>query len=1787
MKRLRYIYLMMFLLAAFNVAGMKYEIDKVCVNAIRQYRIEGETGSTYLWLLNDSAGNPVTLSNPTGTPFTNGVIEGSEINIHWTKTGNYKLAAVQYSSLGCDTIEQGEIFVFDPPLAFAGNPISICSGSGAMISGSTANNYSSLLWTSTGDGSFDDPTILHPTYTPGFADMAGTKIKLTIKATGLGSNVTCNPYTSSVDVTIIKLGADISGTDVKCMGEKQGTATVTAFGGIYPYTYIWDDPAKQTSDIATGLVAGTYHVTVSDLGNCSIVKEITINEPPTALFVAATGTDLKCIGGNDGTATVTISGGNPPYTVVWDDPALQKTTTVTGLTAGTYHVFVTDANGCSANTTVKINNPVLPLTASVTKIDATCFEGNDGTATVNTVNGNGPFIYLWDDPAAQKTKTAAGLTIGTYNVLVTDVNGCTATAQVTIDAKFQVLLSETHVPTKCNGALTGSIDLSVTGGMGPYNYSWSNGSKLEDISSLGMGLYTVKVTDQNGCSASLSVSIPENSFELTETHVVAGCYGTAIGSIDLTVTDGTPPFSYKWSNGAITQDISGLAPGNYVVTVIDAAACKKFMSIDIVEPLPLTIAENHVNIGCNGVVSGSIKLTVSGGTQPYVYLWSNGSTNKDVSGLIAGSYTVTVIDKNGCTDSETITIEKTTPLVLTESVQNLLCSGSFSGSINLSLSGGVPPYEFLWNDGIISEDRSSLAAGKYTVTVTDFKKCQISKSFNVIEPSPISILVKQVDLGFNTMPVGEIDLTVSGGVGPYLFDWSTGETTEDISGLAAGVYTVTVTDQNGCKKEATINITQQINDLTVNIDITIASCPGGNDATAMAIPSGGTSPYKYSWNNGEKTQTINGLIAKIYSVTVTDFDGLSRTAIVTIPETPLKYTIQSVTPNDPVCKGGNGKIEFIFTSIPNDYYDILYDGGQFSMIDISGNRATVAAPAGTYNNLKLVVRGCTTPGVFNVTLIDADELIIAAGVTAQPSCYFPTGTIEAISPIGVNYNYSLDGEAYQVSGKFPGLIPGSFHTIKVMDVLTGCESKPFPLKIDPKPINPKTPTVLISKKPNCYIPFGTIEVTSPIDVIYQYSIDGGAYQASTIFANLNPLSSHTVTVMDVVTGCESLGNTISIGPLPLNPIIPEAKVIVNPSCKNIGGTVEITKPLGSDFEYSINGAPFQKSVFFPNLVTNTYNVLVRSKTTGCESTGIVVVPGIPPSPVLKFVSKEDIVCYGDSGTINLEFVNAPDNSYTITYTGGQFNKVKVAGNKASIRAVAGIYNHLTINVNDCLSNELVDVQIIQPAQIVINAIVTQLDYKTKALGSIGLTVNGGTGPYSFAWSNSETTKDINNLIQGTYKVIVTDSVGCKAQKTFTILKLNYPPIAKDDKFDAGCSGVTGNLILNDYDPENDKFFIDTVLVIRPVHGALTLNEDGSFEYLAYTGYSGPDVFKYAIYDGVHYLGDTASVTITIVADFDCDGIQDTMDPDADGDGILNVDEGDLTADFDGDGHPNWLDIDADNDGIVDNFEGQNTFDYIAPKGIDTDHDGIDDAYDTDNGGSRIFPVDTDGDGKPDFLDTDSDNDLVPDYIEGHDMNADGKPDHVFIGKDSDSDGLVNNYDTVDRYKSPYENMTGSNAAMQDFDGDGMKDWRDENDDDDKYLTRFEDLNADGDFSNDDTDHDGHPEYLDYGRECDLFIPDAFSPNDDNIHDYFQIYCMEHFPNAKMYIFDQLGNKLFEKEHYGNLEFWGSHDRAWWDGRTTNRAATSTSGGKVSPGTYYYVINLGNGEIKKSFVFVSY
>lgn len=305
-----------------------------------------------------------------------------------------------------------------------------------------------------------------------------------------------------------------------------------------------------------------------------------------------------------------------------------------------------------------------------------------------------------------------------------------------------------------------------------------------------------------------------------------------------------------------------------------------------------------------------------------------------------------------------------------------------------------------------------------------------------------------------------------------------------------------------------------------------------------------------------------------------------------------------------------------------------------------------------------------------------------------------------------------------------------------------------------------------------------------------------------------------------------------------------------------------------------------------------------------------------------------------------------------------------------------------------------------------------------------------------------------------------------------------------------------------------------------------------------------------------------TLALTDVTDTDKDGVADMIDIDDDNDGILDADEGDGTIDTDGDGIPNSLDIDSDNDGITDNMEGQPENSYIPPTGSDTDNDGLDDAYDTDNGGTPFSVVDTDSDQTPDYLDSDTDNDGIPDNIEGNDQNFDGFADVVITGVDTDNDGLDDAYDIVSGWGAG-NNSTGSNAPIQNFDGDKMRDWRDVDDDNDGKLSIIEYKN------NEDSDHDGYPNYLDVNDECTLFIPEGFSPNEDNVNDYFVITCLQDFPNTVFEVYNRWGVLVYKLEGYGDETRYGTD--AWWNGESNQSWTVGSE--KLSPGTYFYILNL--------------
>ncbi|MDW8420029.1 MAG: Ig-like domain-containing protein, partial [Chitinophagales bacterium] len=619
--------------------------------------------------------------------------------------------------------------------------------------------------------------------------------------------------TYAFNPVIINQPSDVTHTttvvDASCQNVFDGKITINASGGVGGYTYSLNGSPIQPGNVFSGLAAGSYIVYVFDANGCLDTSHVVINNSYTVTGSIVTQTNVSCFGGANGSVTVQLSGGTPPYSYSINGSAFGPSNTFTGLTAGVYIIALRDQKGCTDYLNVNITQPP-QLTAMVDIVNnVTCFGGANGEVFVTVSGGTPPYTYYWSN--ATTSEDLLNVPAGTYLLTVTDNNGCTTSLSATVGQPLNLIVSLASFQNlKCYNDSSGSINISVSGGVPPYGFLWSNGATTEDLTNLHAGTYTVTVTDNNGCQKNLSHTITQ-PLQLIST--ISGsnltCNSAGNGSVNLTPSGGTPPYTFFWNNGANTEDLTGVGAGTYSVIITDANGCTAFNSITITQPAALIVTANSTNIGCTGAASGSVDVTVTGGTAPYTYLWSNGATTEDLTNVGAGTYTLTVTDFNLCTATISVTLtQPSQSLSVSAAASNVTCHGFNNGSINVTVSGGTPAYSYLWSNGATTEDLTGLAPNNYTVTVTDFNGCTASASAVITQPQPLAASITPTHVTCHGGSNGAADLTVSGGTTPYNYLWSNFATTEDISGLTAGNYTVIVTDANACTAIASVTITQ-------------------------------------------------------------------------------------------------------------------------------------------------------------------------------------------------------------------------------------------------------------------------------------------------------------------------------------------------------------------------------------------------------------------------------------------------------------------------------------------------------------------------------------------------------------------------------------------------------------------------------------------------------------------------------------------------------------------------------------------------------------------------------------------------------------------------------------------------------------------------------------------------------------------------------------------------------------------------------------------------------------------
>ncbi len=618
----------------------------------------------------------------------------------------------------------------------------------------------------------------------------------------------CHTFTDvimSQPPAALSISANI--TNAGCFGASSGAIDISPAGGTAPYTFNWSN--TQVGEDLTSVSSGNYSVTVTDNNGCTSLQNYTIQQP-LALLVTPSFSNVNCNGDNTGTASVVATGGVPPYTYQWSSG--DSLPDVTGLTAGSYVVSVTDYNGCLNSQPFQISQPAAPLSMNVSAQDALCNGNASGTINIVPAGGTSPYTSTWYNPSGQilnqNTLSLDSLVAGTYNTIITDAAGCTTDSSIVISEPAPVTWYFTTTDNLCFGENNGSAIILTTGGTAPYSFNWSNGSTDTSATNLAAGTYDVTITDNNGCVHTTSVTIQQPGSAVVATveptHIL--CFGYSGGMANLNPWGGTPPYSYLWSNGSTTEDLSGVPAGTYTVTVTDNNGCIAYSGTVINEPSDsLSTQITIVNPSCNGFDNGSISINPSGGTTPYYLRWDDtdfliSNTGHLLADLFAGSYQIIVTDANGCQNQQTVTLIAPEELILDTTTTIVSCYGGSDGQIDMTVSGGTLPYSYLWSNGFNSEDLSGMTAGYYSVTVTDAQGC-ITKITCLINSRP------EIEVSSTTVPISCIDnadgsilVIPSGGTGDISYLWSNGITENQIQNLAAGNYSVTLTDALGCMR---------------------------------------------------------------------------------------------------------------------------------------------------------------------------------------------------------------------------------------------------------------------------------------------------------------------------------------------------------------------------------------------------------------------------------------------------------------------------------------------------------------------------------------------------------------------------------------------------------------------------------------------------------------------------------------------------------------------------------------------------------------------------------------------------------------------------------------------------------------------------------------------------------------------------------------------------------------------------------------------------------------------------
>ena len=804
-------------------------------------------------------------------------------------------------------------------------------------------------------------------------------------------------------VSSIQSLTNFNGFDISCFGDSMGSIDLLVSGSVSPYSYQWSGMSLDTTEDLSNLSSGLYIAAITDQNGCTSQASIILTEPnPLASSIQSltnfNGFDISCFGDSMGSIDLLASGSVPPYSYQWSGMSIDTSEDLSNLSSGLYTVSITDMNACELFDSIIVSEP-FPLVSSIQSLtnfngfDISCFGDSMGSIDLLVSGSVSPYSYQWSGMSLDTTEDLSNLSSGLYSVAIIDQNGCELFDSIIVSEPTQLINNSNAVNPTCNGYSNGSITLLTSGSIYPYTYLWNTGDSIQNLQNIATGQYSVIISNANNCIIYDTLNIIEPSPIVgTDSSNNVSCFGATNASVTFTFSGGTPGYiisafgqTYPLLNpNSITiPSYIPISAGVYAYSISDIQGCLFLDTVTISQPSPISNSNSISYITCSGFNNGSITINPQGGTSPYTYLWGTGDTTQSLLNLFSGQYYLSILDANNCIGKDTILMLEPTNLNDSSSISTPSCNGFNDGSASVIVSGGTPPYFYLWSTGDTSQTIQNIYSGQYLVSIFDSNSCILYDTLNIYQPSSIFISDSITNISCFGLSDGNISLSVTGGTGSYVLLWDNGDSTSYLDNLYSQWYNISIMDSNSCLLLDSFMVMEPslFEDSIYHIE---PSCYSYSNGIITAFPFGSVAPYSFLWNTGDTTQMLQNVTIGQYSVVITDHNNCIINDTVNLDH-PLQLSCSNVIDSVSCYEASDGNI------------DLTVSGGVYPYTYLWSNGDT------TQDIINL------SSNTYIVNILDSNNcLLISNFLLEEPEDLFAFFNFNYVSCFGLSDGY-IDG----------------------------------------------------------------------------------------------------------------------------------------------------------------------------------------------------------------------------------------------------------------------------------------------------------------------------------------------------------------------------------------------------------------------------------------------------------------------------------------------------------------------------------------------------------------------------------------------------------------------------------------------------------------------------------------------------------------------------------------------------------------------------------------------------------